>query len=454
MSPSEANPVHSSAAGSGDVLPRVKVAAGSAAPVAPATKRVSGERVASIATYREEAVADRVVVPTDGRYTRRAEFLPFSPPVIGEEEVTEVVDTLRSDWLTTGPKTRCFEQEFAHYVGAHGALALNSCTAGLHTALVTLGIGAGDEVITTPMTFAATVNVIEHVGARPVLVDVEPDTLNIDPVEIERAITPRTKAIIAVHYSGHPADLDAIESIAARHGLAVIEDAAHSLPAWYRGRMIGAGENPTAFSFYATKNLTTAEGGMLTGSAEFLDRARPVSLHGMTRDALRRYERGGSWRYEILSPGFKYNMTDIQAAIGRCQLRKLERFDARRREVVAAYHAAFGESDALELPVERADVRHAWHLYVLRLRPEALRIGRDRFIDELAQRNIGTSVHFIPVHLHAYYRDRYGWTPADFPVAYEAFERMLSIPLNPRLTGYDVDDVVTAVLDVVRTYRR
>jgi dTDP-4-amino-4,6-dideoxygalactose transaminase len=374
--------------------------------------------------------------------------------MIGDEEIREVVDTLHSDWLTTGPKTRAFEREFAEYVGAHGALALNSCTAGLHTALVALGIGSGDEVITTPMTFAATVNVIEHVGARPVLADVEPDTLNIDPAAIERVITPRTRAIIAVHYSGHPADLDPINALARRHGLAVIEDAAHSLPAWYKGRMIGAGDNPAAFSFYATKNLTTAEGGMLTGPADFLERARPISLHGMTRDALRRYEKGGSWRYEIHSPGFKYNMTDIQAAMGLCQLRKLERFDERRRDVVSAYQAAFEHEEVLELPVERAEVRHAWHLYVLRLRPDALRIGRDRFIDELSARNIGTSVHFIPVHVHPYYRDRYGFSPDDFPVAYSNFERMVSLPLNPRLTARDVEDVVTAVLDVVHTYRR
>ncbi len=258
------------------------------------------------------------------------------------------------------------------------------------------------------MTFAATVNVIEHVGARPVLVDVEPDTLNIDPARVEQAITPRTKAIIVVHYAGHPADMDPIEELARIHGLTVIEDAAHSMPAWYRGRMIGSGVNPTAFSFYATKNLTTGEGGMLTGSAEFLERARPVSLHGMTRDALRRYEKGGSWRYEIQAPGFKYNMTDIQASMGLAQLRKIERFDHCRREVVAAYDRAFASEPALEIPVERDDVHHAWHLYVLRLNNEALTIGRDQFIDELTARNIGTSVHFIPIHTHPYYRDRYG----------------------------------------------
>ena len=384
----------------------------------------------------------------------RAEYLPFSKPSLGEEEIGEVVDTLRSSWITTGPKTKRFEADFAAYLGAPGALALNSCTAGLHTALATLGIGAGDEVITTPITFAASVNVIEHVGARPVLVDVEEDTLNIDPASIEAAITPRTKAILPVHYAGHPVELDAIWEIAARNGLAVIEDAAHALPAKFKGRLIGSGHNPVAFSFYATKNLTTAEGGMLTGAAEFLASARIRSLHGMSGDAWRRYGRGGSWRYDILCPGFKYNMTDIQAALGLWQLRKLARFQQRRREVVDAYRRGFAGEDALELPVERPTVEHAWHLYVLRLRLDALEIGRDRFIEELTTRNIGTSVHFIPIHVHPYYRDRYGYAPDDFPVAYASFCRMFSLPLHPQLSDQDVADVIEAVLDVVRAHRR
>lgn len=426
-----------------------------AAPSSPVPEhgRPRADRQAAIAIYRDVSRA-RAFAPGAGLYTPRARFLPFSPPSIGEDEVEEVVDALRSDWLTTGPKTQRFEKEFATYVGAPGALALNSCTAGLHTTLVALGIGPGDEVITTTMTFAATVNVIEHVGARPVLVDVEPDTLNIDPRRIEQTITPRTRAVIVVHYAGHPADMDAIEELALVHGFTVIEDAAHAIPAWYRGRMIGSGDNPTAFSFYATKNLTTGEGGMLTGGTDFLERARPVSLHGMTRDALRRYERGGSWRYEIQAPGFKYNMTDIQASMGLAQLRKLECFDQRRREVVAAYDEAFAAEPALEIPVERGDVHHAWHLYVLRLNTDALTIGRDEFIDELTTRNIGTSVHFIPVHTHPYYRDRYSFSPGDFPVAYSNFERMLSIPLNPRLGAGDVGDVIGAVLDVVDSNRR
>jgi len=399
-------------------------------------------------------VPTTVPIPRAPAPARRRTFLTFAPPQIGQAEIDAVVDTLKSAWITTGPKTRAFEREFAAFVGAQGALALNSCTAGLHTALATLGIGPGDEVITTPMTFCASVNVIEHVGARPVLVDVEPDTLNIDPERIAAAITPRTRAILPVHYAGHPVELDVITTLARVRGLAVVEDAAHAIPARFKGRFIGAGPNPTAFSFYATKNLTTAEGGMLTGEPAFLERARTISLHGMNRDAWKRYDQGGSWRYDVLLPGFKYNMTDIQAAIGLCQLRRQDVFQRRRREVVARYTAAFGADPALEPPVVRPDVEHAWHLYVLRLRLDALRIGRDRFIEELTARNIGTSVHFIPVHLHPYYRDKYGYAPEALPVAYGNYLRLLSLPLHPGLSDRDIDDVIEAVLDVARTHRR
>ncbi len=384
----------------------------------------------------------------------RKTFLKFYQPCIGEKEISEVVDTLRSDWITTGPKTKSFEKEFAAYLGAPGALALNSCTAGLHTTLVALGIGPGDEVITTPLTFAATVNVIEHVGARPVLVDVEPDTLNIDPRRIEEAVTACTKAIIPVHYSGHPVDLDPIYALAEVKGLAVIEDAAHALPARYKGRFIGSGTNPTAFSFYATKNLTTTEGGMLTGVPEFLEQARVVGLHGMSRDAWERNDKDGSWFYEVVLPGFKYNMTDIQASLGLWQLKKLNGFQARRREIVRIYNEAFGAEEALELPVERPEVEHAWHLYVLRLRKGTLRIERDRFIEELKARNIGTSVHFIPVHIHPYYRNKYSFRPEDFPLAYSNYRRILSLPLNNRLDDRDVADVIEAVLNVVKVFKR
>lgn len=378
----------------------------------------------------------------------RSTFLPFSPPLIGDEEIAEVVDTLRSDWITTGPKTKRFESEFSQYVQAPAALALSSCTAALHTSLVALGVGPGDEVITTTLTFAASVNVIEHVGARPVLVDVEPDTLNMDPAWVERAITPRTKAIIVVHHSGHPADLDALRHLAESRGIALIEDAAHAIAARYKGWPIGSGNNPVAFSFYATKNLTTAEGGMLTGDAELLDRCRVISLHGLNRDAWKRYGKEGSWYYEVVTPGFKYNMTDLQASLGLVQLRKLEAMQARRREIVAAYQEAFTPLGVFQTPVARPEVDHAWHLYVLRLWPERLGITRNQFIEELKARNIGTSVHFIPIHIHPYYRDRYGFKPQDFPVAYDSYERMVSLPLSPRMSDRDVADVIEAVLEL------
>jgi dTDP-4-amino-4,6-dideoxygalactose transaminase len=386
--------------------------------------------------------------------TSRREFLPFNPPLVGEEEIREVVDTLRSPWITTGPKTRRFEEEFTAWLKAPGALAVNSCTAAMHVALACLDIGPGDEVITTPMTFAATANVIEHVGAKPVFVDVEPDTLNIDPRLVARAISPRTRAILPVHYAGHPAERDVLEALARTHNLALVEDAAHALPASFRGQAIGASANPVAFSFYATKNLTTAEGGMLTADPAFLERARVMALHGMTRDAWKRYDKGGSWRYEIIAPGFKYNLTDVAAAIGLWQLKKLEAFHRRRVEIAEAYTAAFSAEEALQPPVQRPHVGHAWHLYVLRLKSEALRIGRDQFIDELTKRNIGTSVHFIPVHVHPFYRNKYGYAPLDFPVAFSNFERLLSLPMHPGLSDQDVTDVIDAVVDVVQTYRR
>jgi dTDP-4-amino-4,6-dideoxygalactose transaminase len=384
----------------------------------------------------------------------RPDFLLFSRPAVGQEEIDEVAETLRSGWITTGPKTKQFEAAFGRRVEAPDALGLNSCTAGLHLGLMAVGVRPGDEVILTPMTFCACANVVEHLGATPRFVDVEPDTLNLDPRAVEAAVTTRTRAILAVHYAGHPVDLDPLSDIAVHRSLALVEDAAHALPASYKGRLIGSGPNPVSFSFYATKNLTTGEGGMLTGAPELLARARTLSLHGMSRDAWKRYGPGGSWFYHVDEAGFKYNMTDVQAAMGLAQLRKLDQFQRRRREIIAAYQHAFEGWDALETPVERPEVEHAWHLYVLRLRLGALRIGRDRFIEELTARNIGTSVHFIPIHLHPYYRQKYGFNPEQFPVAYGNYQRMLSLPLHPLLMDTDVSDVIGAVLDVVKRFSR
>jgi dTDP-4-amino-4,6-dideoxygalactose transaminase len=391
----------------------------------------------------------------------RSEFLDFSPPLIGEEEIEEVVRSLRSGWITTGPSVARFQTDFKEYVGAQSALALNSCTAAMHVALAALGIGPGMKVVSTPMTFVSSIHVIEHMGAEPVLVDVEPDTLNIDPEQIEAAVRadPSIKAILPVHLYGHPCEMDAILDIARRHGLAVIEDAAHALPAKYRGRMIGAPVDGgvtdlVAFSFYATKNLTTGEGGMLTGPPELIDSARVWSLHGMSRDAYRRYTAEGSWFYEVGLPGFKYNMADIQAAMGIHQLARLPEMQLRRREIVAQYNEALGALDAVQLPVERPHVESAWHIYALRLNLDALAIDRARFIEGLKSRNIGSSVHFIPVHLHPYYRDKYGFAPERFPIAFREYQRLVSLPLSPKLTDQDVADVIEAVEDIVKKHRR
>ena len=386
--------------------------------------------------------------------------LPFSLASIGEEEIAEVVDTLRSDWLTTGPKAAQFEQEFTAAVNAPAALALNSGTAALHVALAALGIGPGDFVVTTPMTFCSTVHVIEQSGARPILVDIEPDTLNIDSAKIKKAITEsdspdRIKAILPVHLYGHPCDMQSLTEIAAQQNLAIVEDAAHALPASFQGRIIGSGFSGsipwmTCFSFYATKNLTTTEGGMLTGPTDLIAESRLWSLHGIDRDAWTRDQNNASWFYEVIRPGFKYNMTDLQAAIGLHQLRKLKTFHQRRREIAAQYNQAFNRFEHFELPAEREDAQHAWHLYVLRLRLERMSISRDQFIEELGARNIFTSVHFIPVHLHPYYRDKYCYRPESFPIAYHEYQRMISLPIYPRMSDGDVADVIEAVIEVAK----
>jgi len=380
----------------------------------------------------------------------RGSFLQYNPPSIGEGEKAEVMDTLDSDWITTGPKTRLFENRLKESLEAPALIAFNSCTAGLHVGLVVLGVGPGDEVIVPSLTFCATANVVEHVGARPVLVDVLPDTLTLDPAAVARAITPRTKVLMPVHYAGHPAQLDPLFLLAEQNGLQVLEDAAHALPSRYRGRLVGSRDNLAAFSFYATKNLTTAEGGCLTGDPALLERARIIGHHGMDKEAWKRFDKSGSWYYEVVAPGFKYNMTDIQAAIGLRQLDRLAGFQRRRREVFQAYNERLGQLAAIQVPVETAEVESSLHLYVIRLHLDRLRIGRNAFIEELKSLQIGTSVHYLPLHMQPFYRDKYGYRPEDCPVALDAFSRMLSLPMHPGLTDQDVDDVCQAVEDCVR----
>jgi dTDP-4-amino-4,6-dideoxygalactose transaminase len=382
------------------------------------------------------------------------EFLPFARPDLDETELKEIGEVLESGWLTTGPKTRRFEEEFAAAVGATHAVAVNSCTAALHLALEAVGVSAGDEVVTTPYTFAASAEVIRYFGARPVLVDVEADTLNIDPHQLEAAIGPKTRAVLPVHIAGLPADLDAIHDVADRHGFPVIEDAAHAFPASYRGRRIGSLSTATCFSFYATKTITTGEGGMLcTEDAALAARCRIMSLHGISREAWNRYAAEGSWAYEITAPGFKYNMSDVSAAMGLAQLRKAERMASRRCEIARRYTASFAAVAELEAPADRDSCRHAWHLYMLRLRLDLLLIDRAAFIDELRRRGVGTSVHFIPLHVHPYYRETYGYHPEDFPVAYREFLREISLPIYSAMSDHDISEVVRAVREVVDEHR-
>lgn len=384
-----------------------------------------------------------------------AEYIPFCRPDITEAEIEEVVATLRSGWITTGPRTKRFEEEFARLVGARHAVAVSSCTAGLHLALVAAGVGPGDEVVTTPYTFTASAAAVLHAGARPVLVDVEDDTANLDPARLARAVTARTKAIIPVHIAGHPCEMDGIQSIAREKGLTVIEDAAHSLPASYRGKSVGTISPMTVFSFYATKNLTTGEGGMVTTDDDALrDRLAVFGYHGMSRDGWQRYTAKGSWYYEILEDGFKYNMSDLQAALGLVQLRRLDEMQAARARIVGAYQKAFAEIPGLLRPTARPEVGHAWHLYILRLDPDALRIDRDRFIAELTERGIGVSVHFIPLAHHPLYQRLLGVRPEDFPVAEKVYRASLSLPLYPAMTAAQTDRVIEAVLEVAREHRR
>ncbi len=384
----------------------------------------------------------------------RSRFLPYCLPQIGEEEIEEVVDSIRSGWVTTGPKVKRFEEDFGRYVGAPQAIAVNSCTAALHLAMAGLAIGPGDEVLTPTMTFCATANVVTHLGARPVLVDVDEDGL-IHLPSAESALSERTKAIVPVHYAGQPCDLDAVGSFAHRHGLAMIEDAAHAVGATYRGQRIGVHGDAVAFSFYATKNMTTGEGGMITTKDEKLAvLLRRLALHGMNRDAWKRYSESGSWYYEVLEPGYKSNMTDIQAAMGVHQLRRLESFIDRRRAIAARYGAAFRDLDLIELPRELPDRRHVYHLYAVRLREDLLSIDRHSFIELLKQAGIGASVHFIPLHKHPYYRDAFGYRPEQFPLAERFYSGLVSLPLYPKMSEADVEDVVTAVRHILIAHRR
>ena len=376
----------------------------------------------------------------------RDDFLAFGAPLIGEEEIQEVEDCLRSGWLSTGPKVAEFEELLRQYTGSQFAIALNSCTAGLHLSLLAAGIGKGDEVITTPMTFCATVNTIIHARAKPVLVDIERDTQLIDTQRIEEAITPQTKAIIPVHLYGKPCKMDAITETAEKYDLVVIEDAAHALEAKYRNQKIGNISDFTCFSFYATKNICTGEGGLVTtDNPEFAEKIRIYRLHGLSRDAWKRYSDSGYQHYQVLYPGFKYNMMDIQAAIGIHQLKHIDDWLRRRNEIWNFYNQAFADLPVDTPSPDGDSITHARHLYTLLIDEEKCGISRDSFLEKMRQYNIGAGVHYIGIHLHPYYAQEFGFSRDDFPHASWVSECTVSLPLSPKLKDRDVEDVISAV---------
>jgi dTDP-4-amino-4,6-dideoxygalactose transaminase len=375
-------------------------------------------------------------------------FLPFHRALIGQEEIDAVVEALNSGWLTRGPRVGEFENAFARYVGASHAVALSSCTAALHLAFAAIGLNEGDEVILPTMTFAASGEVVLYFKARPVLVDCDPVTTQIDPEAVETAITAKTRAIMPVHYGGAPCDMARILEIAGRRNLQVIEDAAHALPTEYQGRRIGTIGDITCFSFYATKTLTTGEGGMLTTeNTEYAERVRILSLHGISKDAWKRYSAEGSWRYDIIDAGYKYNLTDLQAALGLVQLARCDAMRERRAQIARQYTEAIRAMRAF-LPPPFSEAGHAWHLYPLEVNPHALRIDRDYVIEELKSNGIGTSVHFIPLHLHTLYRDKLGYRPGEFPVSEKYWQRTLSLPIYPSMSDGDVGRVLDALHDI------
>ena len=383
-------------------------------------------------------------------------FIPYHRPCIGDEERSAVEQVLRSGWLTTGPVAQQFAREFAAYVGAKHALAVNSATAALQLAFDAIGLRTGDEVLAPTYTFTATAATATLFGARPVLCDSLPGAFNLDVTEAAQRVTERTRAIVPVHIAGLPCDMDAVQALAARHRLHVIEDAAHALPAGWGGKRIGSVSELTAFSFYATKTITTGEGGMLTTDDEdYAARANIMRLHGISGDAWKRYAKEGSWYYEVEEAGYKLNLPDVLAAMGTAQLAKADKFAAQRRQIAARYNAAFGDIEELELPpLPPPHAEHAWHLYILRIRPEQLTINRNQFIEKLKSLGIGTSVHFVPLHLHPYYQRTYGYRRGDFPAAEDAFNRCMSLPIFPGMTDREVDRVIAAVMQIVSESRK
>jgi dTDP-4-amino-4,6-dideoxygalactose transaminase len=380
-------------------------------------------------------------------------FIPFALPCLDETEINEVVDTLRSGWLTTGPKAKRFEEEFAKFIGTPYALAVNSCTAGLHLALEAVGIQAGDQVITTPYTFTATAEVIRYLGAQPLFVDIDPNTFNIDCQQLSHLLeqVSGVKAILPVHFGGQACDMSAILALANRYSLKVVEDAAHALPTYYQGQLIGSLGDITVYSFYVTKTLATGEGGMVvTANPDYAERIRVMRLHGINREV---FDRNEAWFYEVVAPGFKYNLTDIAAALGIHQLHKAHAFLQRRSAIAARYTAGLADLP-LQTPYVHSDSTHAWHLYVIQLKLEDLTIDRNTFIEKMTAAGIGTSVHFIPLHLQKYWRESYHFQPTDFPVAVKVYQRAVSLPIYPCMSDTDVDRVIMTVRQILTEAQR
>ncbi|MCX7611307.1 MAG: DegT/DnrJ/EryC1/StrS family aminotransferase [Ignavibacterium sp.] len=383
------------------------------------------------------------------------DYLLFHKPYITDEEINEMVDTLRSGWLSMGPKTIKFENEFNKYIGSKRSVAVSSWTAAGHLTLEAFGIQQGDEVIVPTMTFPATAEIVCYFGAKPVIVDVDEDTLNISLENIEKAITKKTKAIIPVHYGGQPCDLDEINEIAKKYNLRVLEDAAHSLPATYKGRKIGTISEVTCFSFYATKTLSTGEGGMIcTDNEELAERCAIMRLHGINRDAWKRYSESGSWYYEVVAPGYKYNFTDLQASLGLPQLKKVDFMWESRKYIANRYNEAFKDFDLITLHTIKPDRESSWHLYPIRLNLDMLKVTRAQIIDELKQNNIGVGVHFMPVNKHLFYQETFKLEDKDFPVANSVFPRLLSLPIYPGMTDKNIDKVINVFTDILKKYRR
>ena len=383
------------------------------------------------------------------------DYLLFHKPYISEEEIDEMVDTLRSGWLSMGPKTIRFEEEFNKYIGSKKSVAVSSWTAAGHLTLEAFGIKKGDEVIVPTMTFPATAEIVCYFGATPVIVDVDEDTLNISLDEIEKAITPKTKAIIPVHYGGQPCDLDEIQELANAHNLKVLEDAAHSLPATYKGKKIGTISDVTCFSFYATKTLSTGEGGMIcTNNEEIAERCAIMRLHGINRDAWKRYSEAGSWYYEVVAPGYKYNFTDLQASLGLPQLKKVDAMWNSRKNIALRYLDGFKDLDLITLPTIKPDRESSWHLFPIRLNLEMITKNRAQIIDELKKYNVGVGVHFMPVHQHLYYSETFNLDDKNYPVASASFPRLMSLPIYPGMNEHNVEKVINSLIEILNKYRR